>query len=425
MPSFQFLSVKQLDANIVKLLSDVYESHKGDVETHPRNAQIELIGHVLDHLKYVTEVPDLAGEKEANKNHRRDLHKQWQEKTKQIEELDAIAEKTTEQVALLKKLNEEQKKLQIERQALSNFIKNKFRNQSATEDQYRDHVLTDENRSEIITGMLLAIKKSIETVEYGDTYKNKAISAFAWIVGKKNDPMNSVLYRGIDAAIGITAENKLDDVSAKKALNEYNQFTAVIEELKAKQAQLAEGKATLKKVEEKDKKYRDPLYFLTVADHVLASNRGDLLLDTAEEKARYNRYTESELAYLNFKGDINPLINDSVQQGLSHVDAVEKHGALHTVTDAAHAKLPNGKTAKNKTIRDNEDPTHYMTGVTLPVGNESVVLDADQQKSAYANSMKFFAKNGAKQQLEKANKLKHVVVEPKPQDANTVKFAKR
>lgn len=412
MPGFQFLSFKQLDESIVALLSKVFEKHHNEKTElqEPRKAQVELIGQVIDGLKRMTVVPDKDAENAANTKARRALYDQWREKVQQIKELEDIREKSAEQQELLKKLEADRVKLQTERDAMSRFI-SKYRNEFSISDEAKAKVLTDEQRALIITGMLLSIKKAIE-VEYSG-YKNAFLSYI-----KKNDPSNSILYAGIDAAIGVTAENKLDADDAKRALAAYNQFVGVMEELKKF------DKAKLKKVESKVK---DPLYFMTVADHVEVERHGDLLLDTAEEKARYKKYVESELAYLNFKSDVNPLINENVQVGLQHVDAVEKQGQLHTVTDQAHAKLPNGKLAKNKTIRDNEDATHYMAGASLPADTDgtSVKWTADEQKTAYANTMKFFAKGGVKSQLEAGHKLKHVVPEPKPQDPNLVKFSKR
>lgn len=413
MPGFQFLSLDQLEKNIDALLSKVEEKHKGKVATDPRSAHVALIKQVRAQLKYVTHVPNKEIENEANKKARKELHAQWQAKIADANQLADIDEKTQDQIALLNKINAEELKLRIERNALSKF-KKKYRSETTVSDVASLHILNDQDRAVILTGMLLSIKKSIENVEYGPSLTNKLISAAAWISGGKNDASNSVFFRGVDEAIGNTGENKIDEKEAEKAIKTYNQYVGVIEELKAKLKQMEEGKVKLKHVETKVKQR----VYGSHLDHVLELDRGDVLLDTAEEKARYKKYTESQLAYSKFKSDINPLINESVQQGLKHVDVVEKHGVLHTVTDEAVAKLPNGKPALNKTIRDNVDPTHYMNGVTLPPvakGDKEVKWTAEQEKSVFAASMSFFAKGGLKQQIESQSKLKHVVEPKKPE----------
>lgn len=422
MPGFQFLSLDQLEKNIDVLLSKVEEKHKGKVATDPRSAHVALIKQVRAQLKNVTHVPNKEIENEANKKARKELHAQWQAKIADSKQLADIEEKTKDQIALLNKINAEELKLRIERNALAKFIK-KYRAEKTVSDVASSHILNDQERAVILTGMLLSIKKSIENVEYGPSLTNKLISAAAWISGGKNEASNSVFFRGVDEAIGNTGENKIDEKEAEKAIKTYNQYVGVIEELKAKLKQMEEGKVKLKHV---DTKVKQRVYGSHL-DHVLELDRGDVLLDTAEEKARYKKYTESQLAYSKFKSDINPLINESVQQGLSHVkledENIDKTRFVTTdktrfVTDESLAKLPNGQPAKNKTIRDNVDPTHYMTGVTLaPVakGDKEVKWTAEQEKSVFAASMSFFAKGGLKQQIESQSKLKHVVEPKKPE----------
>lgn len=354
--NFHFLPFQELEARLITLISKVYEKHKTDkTQISPtREAQLKLLTDIYDRLKKIANI-------EADR----------EKLLAEIKEDLLTIENTLTELIKISEPNEELKvnikNLIKKKQSLEKLIKT-----SLTSDIHLN--ITDEIQSKIFSSALLFIKNEIA----------KEYSGYLW---GWRDPNHSSVYAGIDQAMGVTDENKLTVSDIKEILSLFHLHINSVELVRKFDI------AKLKHLKDEQKRIRDPKFIYDLTANVVENGHGDLLLDTPEEKERYKRFVDSELAYYVFLNEISEDIKGAKilkdKNSMEENQETSKIKMDNLVVSPNFAKLPNGKIAKNKTIKDNEDPEHYMVGVEMNKP-EDVWFNADQQKSFYKDKLAFF-----------------------------------
>lgn len=202
---FNFKPLAQLETAITDLVSaaDVVELSKNN---EIRAAQINKLNDFAIKLKLMAKGSALDVDAE---NASRVL-----EYYKRIEELKSLStELTEEQLA-------ERKELEFKKMAVFNLSKIKEIKKPLTDEEIETEketleskVMTDEQRSLILTGMLLSFKSEIE---------NELAGGYNYFTF--NSAYYDKFYQKIDATVGVTNVNILDEKSKMAALAAYNQF---------------------------------------------------------------------------------------------------------------------------------------------------------------------------------------------------------
>lgn len=268
------------------------------------------------------------------------------------------------------------KKFEQERTALLKF-KDSFEEEAELSDEQKAKALTDEQRSVIVTGVLLNIESEIK-LEYSGAV-NKLISLV-----KTNKPENSVLFAGIRPVIGETPDNKLDAKSEKQARDAAAQFVATarlvrqFEPAKLKKTTTAVKEARLVMEDSQNSTLLNPGKSLLeqAKDKALSEKQRDMVkaqiatYTPASETGRYVRDEKSLSSYVQLHQIINPFVEEkgelsrewveddkNEQQAvanfrtsmLNHVDrpAEKKLGTVRELNEA-EAKVFNDKSSMLK-----------------------------------------------------------------------------
>lgn len=399
---YKFLPFELLVAETNKLIKKVTQKHANDkfetTSSIKRKNQIKHIESILQTLPHTTQVPDYNQHYQISV----DAFNEYEIKTGdlgfKISELKKIRELSDEQKILLNKLEIEYEKLTSEKNALFQFIIELAAKSYQPTNMQLNQELSDEYRSVILTCALLNIKDQIRK-EYESLGSN--LMGYLW----KLQPENSELFSGIDTVIGMTGPNAFNTKDKLYVKAIYNEYLGRMEDIKNF------DRLKLKKVQTVVK---DPLYIYDITAN----------LDNAPQ---YLRYKPDQMLEKHFKTEIAPAIKGYNPLSLNHVYTIENETASRLVADSGFNKLPNGKPALNKTIRDNEDPLDYMDGFTLPRDSKGEVtaFNKTEQQALYTNTMRFFDKQGLKTQLETVQKLKNQAPTAKQEDASVVKYQKR
>lgn len=220
MPAFTFPTFKELDKNLEVLFRSEYEKYAALKSQVPakREEQMQELDDLYSNLKKLSAPSDPQSLLDEHK-------KTLDEYYARLDELDEVSELSVAQ-------EKEKNELTAKKDALL-LLDAQLRRERNKElaDEQKLRMLSDEQRAKVIVGALLVLQQKIKD-EYEQGIANKLINAAAYIrLVKENKPENSKLYTGIPAAIGVTAENPLDDASRNEALAAYNQFAGVTQAL--------------------------------------------------------------------------------------------------------------------------------------------------------------------------------------------------
>lgn len=219
---FKFLPLKELETNIENLFAKEYEKHSWIKPSAKREDMIKLVREIIIRLNKMPSIDvDPSGVTSWYQQRLTSLKNKIRTASNEYQALEEKAEQMSDEMAINKAqtmLEEQSTEILSLKESYESLLRLSLLPKQTG-------ILSDLDKSMILSGAMLHIKKAIAS-EYTGTV-NEILRLII-----NNNPENSIIYNGVNSAIGSHAENVIESGEEKAAITAFNVFYQRIEAIK-------------------------------------------------------------------------------------------------------------------------------------------------------------------------------------------------